>query len=772
MRGYWIRISRLAASRLAALLALSLIAVLILCSGCEQRPSPRGDSEPAAAGKTDTTGKSAGDVDTAGWSPELRGGYLIDTYDNYIEKGDLDAIKRRGKLRILVDVATTSILPRAATQQDIEINQLKRFARKLGVEPVILYTFGFDTLIPLLNAGKGDIIANDITITDARKKLVDFSIPTVHTKLVLVSQQDVAQVGEGDKLKGKTLTVSRGTTYETLGREFARQHPGVKLVVTDRNYVDVAVDVAMGHTDFTIIDEAILDLVLQFRDDLKKNLVFPGEQVLAWPIRKNSPQLLATINDKIRHIKLSRTTGRFTGDLADIKQRGVLRAVTRNNAGTYFLWKGRILGYEYELLKDFADNLGVRLEIIVAPEHSTFISMLHDGKADIAANLFAVTPRREQQGIKFSDMTHKARVVVVSRPGKEVKKLSDLSGRTVYVRKSSSHYDLVQKIHQQVPGLKVELVPETMDIQDIFDKIADGEYDLTFADDITVNSERSWRTDIMLSLDLHDDHAHAWMMRDSNPELVTAVDQFLKKPKTRKKLQQLYKKYFDSPKPPRPEITKLSREGKISPYDHLAKQYAEQYDFDWRLIIAQMFQESSFNPKAKSWVGARGLMQVMPDTGKQVGESNLFDPETSVRAGVKYLEWLYRKFDDKGIGPDNQMWFTLASYNAGLGHVYDAQLLAEEKGWDPRVWFGNVEKAMLLLSDKKYYRKARYGYARGREPFDYVRKIEARFRTYVALLNAYQRQRHAAIPQPLPPIASAPVAASWQPRRQYDLTSE
>ncbi|WP_237058200.1 hypothetical protein [Microbulbifer sediminum] len=87
------------------------------------------------------------------------------------------------------------------------------------------------------------------------------------------------------------------------------------------------------------------------------------------------------------------------------------------------------------------------------------------------------------------------------------------------------------------------------------------------------------------------------------------------------------------------------------------------------------------------------------------------------------------------------MWFTLASYNADLGHVYDAQDLAEEKGWDHKVWFNSVEKAMLLLSQEKYYKKARYGYARGHEPYDYVRKIAARFRTYVSLLEAFKRQQ-------------------------------
>ncbi|WP_346838923.1 transporter substrate-binding domain-containing protein [Microbulbifer sp. SAOS-129_SWC] len=813
MRGVWVRV-----------FALIVIATLIFSGGCEQRQPPPASDQPSAdstpAGKTEaseaqtarsqTTAPKTAEPNTvepetnaaprsdqsqaagpataapgAGgfpggskWVPEILGEYPIDAYPNYTERGDLKAIERHGKLRILVDISTTESLHRAATQQDIELDQLKRFARQLGLEPVVLYVDSFDQLIPLLNAGQGDIIANDLTITDARKQQVDFSVPTVRTRLVLVSQQGVPTVGKGDKLEGKTLTVTRGTTYATRAREFVRQHPGVKLVVTDRNYVDIAIDVASGKTDFTIIDGFILDLVLQFRNDLKKNVEFPEEQVLAWAIRKSSPQLLDAVNSKIRHIKLTRSSGRFTGDLAAIKKRGVLRAVTRNNASSYFMWKGRILGYEYELLEAFAKDLGVRLEMKVVPEHDNFIDMLKNGQADIAANLLTPTSRRKQQGVRFSARTHKAKVVVVSRPGKEVKKLSDLAGRTVYVRKSSSHYDLVQRIRQQVPGLRVQLVPESMDIQQIFDKIASGDYDITFADDLTANMERSWRTDIAPSLDLHDDHPHAWMLRQNNPELLSAVNHFLKKPKTLVKRRVLYKKYFNSPKPPRPEITKLSKAGKISPFDDLVRHYADKHNFDWRLVVAQMFQESTFNPKAKSWVGARGLMQVMPDTGKQVGEKNLFDPETSVRAGMKYLDWLHRKFEDKRISSENMMWFTLASYNAGLGHVYDAQKLAEEKGWDPRVWFGNVDKAMLLLSEKKYYSKARYGYARGREPYDYVRKIEARFRTYVALLEAYQRQQQTTLRPPLAPSAlsfslrsASTATCRWPtlpPRRQLD----
>lgn len=680
-------------------------------------------------------------------SPELAGEYPIDQIENYTETGDLDAIQQHGKLRILVNIGTIASLHRAATRQDLEIDQARRMAERLGLEPVVLYVDNFAQLIDYLNKGKGDIIANDLVITDERKKIIDFSIPVADTNLVLVSHKDVPDIEKNTDLKGKVLAVTRGTVFEARAHSFAKQHPGLEVKVVDTNYVDLAVEVSQEDIDFTILDDAALSQVMQFLSDLKKNIIFPEQRQIAWAIRKDSPQFMQAINDKIRHIKLTRSTQRATGDLKEIKKRGILRAVTRNNPGSYFMWKGRVLGYEFELLEDFAKSQKLRLEVIVTPDHASFIQMLQDGKADIAANLLAPTQRRRDQGMAFSDATHSVKVGVVSRKEDDIKNLQDLSGRTVHLRKGSSHFDLFQRIQKRVPDVKLEQVPETMDIQEIFDQIAQKNYDHTFSDDITVNMERGWRDDIRFDLDLEDDHDHdhdhdhSWMVRKDNPELLKAINTFMASSKTVKRRKHLYTRYFNSPKPMRPEITKLTAKGEISPFDGLVQKYSQEYEFDWRLIVAQMFQESSFNPKAKSWVGARGLMQVMPDTGKQVGVKNLFNPENSVRAGMKYLEWLYRKFEDKGISPENMMWFTLASYNAGLGHVYDAQDLAEEKDWDRNVWFGNVENAMLLLSEKKYYRKARYGYARGKEPYDYVRKIEARYRTYVALLDAHQRQQ-------------------------------
>ncbi|GAA5524173.1 membrane-bound lytic murein transglycosylase F [Microbulbifer aestuariivivens] len=693
-------------------------------------------------------GRAAREGDTrpeAVWPPDTTGEYPIGAYNNYIETGDLDAIKKRGKLRILVNVANTDSLHRAATPQDRQIERAKRMAEFLELEPVVLYVDRYDQLIPLLIEGKGDLIANHMAITDEQLQQIGFSIPVGKSRYLLLSRKDTPDIKEGDSLRGKTVHVTRGSHFEKIAKEKAAEFPGVKIKAVDANDVALAEQVSQGKIDFTITTESAYGMISQYRDNLKANVMGDVDRPMAWGLRKDAADLKEALDRAVRHFQLTKPDDRSIGDLDEIRKRGLLRAVTRNHPGTYFMWKGRVMGYEYELLQKFAKELGVRLEIVVAPTHKEVFTMIRDGKADIAASLISATTTRDEAGMDFGPPYMQEEVSIVGRKHDKIENLQDLDGRTIHLLRSSSQYEVLMKLLQKHEDIdvEVELVPEELTIPQVLDRVAEGDYDLTIADDVTVRLEHHWRDDIVNLYNLTiEDNVYAWMVRDSNQKLLQAINKFFNDPENIKFRESLFIKYFEEPKRTRDEIETLSEKGEISPYDKLVKKYAEEYDFDWRLVVAQMFQESSFNPKAKSWVGARGLMQVMPDTGKQVGESkNLFDPETSVRAGFKYLEWLHRKFEDKGISPENMMWFTLASYNAGLGHVYDAQDLAEEKGWDRNVWFGNVENAMLLLSEKKYYSKARYGYARGREPYEYVRKISQRFRTYAALLEAYQRQQ-------------------------------
>ena len=710
-----------------------------------QQEKAQVDADTSKVTKTTLQPARKGDLRReADWPPETTGEYPIANYPNYKELGDLEAIREQGKLRILVDVSNTDSLHRKLTELDIELEEARRFAKNLGLTPVVLYADNFDELIPALVAGKGDLIANNVVNTEERRALVEFSIPITETRLSIVTRKDQPKIKKPTDLKGKSLVVTRGTVYEKAARELVANNPGIKLEVVDRSYHDLLRDLSLSKIDYTISETLVLSMVEQYRENLKHNYVFPPRGQTGWVFRKQSPQLRDAVNEYIHQEKLTLSRKPSTDDLDQIRERGFLRAATRNQAGSYFMWKGRIQGFEYELLQHLAKEMDLRLDIQVAHTHEDLQNLLKEGQVDISASLLSITDRRMREGMIFGPKYLSSRVVLVShgRDGQSVQDLQSLAGKQVHVLKSSNHYDIAVALQEKVPGLDIALVPENLNLHDILEKVSKGDYKYAIADELTVELELNEEANIRTVYTLQDKGNHyAWMMRENNPKLQKVVTNFFNNRKNKDLIAKLHTKYFDTPPKTRKEILSLNRKGNISPFDNLVKKYSEEHNFDWRLVVAQMYQESTFNPKAKSWVGARGLLQVMPDTGKQMGEKNLFDPENGVRAGIKYLKWLHNKFLDKGISSENMMWFTLAAYNAGLGHVYDAQDLSEFKGWDRNVWFDNVENAMLLLSDKKYYSKARYGYARGHEPYDYVRKIRARYQTYVQLLDAYERQQ-------------------------------
>jgi membrane-bound lytic murein transglycosylase F len=174
--------------------------------------------------------------------------------------------------------------------------------------------------------------------------------------------------------------------------------------------------------------------------------------------------------------------------------------------------------------------------------------------------------------------------------------------------------------------------------------------------------------------------------------------------------------------------------GQLSPYDDLVRKHARTYELDWRLITSQMYQESRFDPNVTSWVGAKGLMQVMPRTAQELKVDDVVKPDSGILAGTKLMARYSALFNSPEVKEKDRIRFALASYNCGPGHVYDARQLAKEMGLDPNKWFGNVEKAALLLSKREIARKVRYGYCRCEEPVKYVSQIQSRYDTYVKLV--------------------------------------
>ena len=179
--------------------------------------------------------------------------------------------------------------------------------------------------------------------------------------------------------------------------------------------------------------------------------------------------------------------------------------------------------------------------------------------------------------------------------------------------------------------------------------------------------------------------------------------------------------------------------GKISPYDPIIKKYSKKVEWDWRLIASLIFQESRFNPKAQSWAGAKGLMQLMPSVAERFNVPDRTDPQQNIRGGIELLDWLDQRLKKKGIKDEEaRLKFILASYNVGMGHILDARRLAKKYGKDPDKWENNVDEFILKKSNPKYYKDevVYYGYCRGTETYNYVRQILDRYEHYKNLIES------------------------------------
>jgi membrane-bound lytic murein transglycosylase F len=676
----------------------------------------------------------------------------------YTEAGDLDALKRRGKLRILLPANLTGgrYLPRKGSPVGQQQEVAEDFARSLGLEPVLVPVAAFKNLIPELLQGKGDLIAANLTVTEARKEEINFSVPLDHVREQLVTRLDDG-LDKPEQLAGRTIAIETKTSFWDSVQTLQQKYPELQVEeLPPMRTEDILDRLARGEIDLTVQDSNEMAVFQTFRDDLRVAFDVSGERAIAWGVRPDAPQLLDTLNRFLERERLTRQPEEINlGDLPSIQERKVLRVLMRNNAAAYFLWRGELLGFEYELAKEFAKRQGLRLQVVVPPDHKSILPWLLEGRADIAAAFLTPTETRKAMGVTFSRPYHYAPELVVARAGEQhLASPSDLAGRTLVVRRSSSYWNTLEKLRKAGIALDIAAAPEDLETEEIIARVASGEYDLTVADGHILDIELAWRDDIESAFPLGEALPHGWAVRPGNPKLLAAINAFFKKEYRGLFYNLTYNKYFRNPRKMKAHVTqRVGRSGSLSPYDRLVTKYADMYDFDWRLIVAQIYQESRFNPEAASWAGALGLLQVMPRTAREMGFNNLKDPEEGLHAGVRYLDWLRQRFEPE-LPVTARMWFALASYNAGAGHVRDARRLARQKGWDPNRWFNNVERAMLLLSKRKYARQTAHGYVRGQEPVRYVRQIRDRFSAYVRLTdqNMAQQERPASTPvEPQPP---------------------
>jgi len=283
-------------------------------------------------------------------------------------------------------------------------------------------------------------------------------------------------------------------------------------------------------------------------------------------------------------------------------------------------------------------------------------------------------------------------------------------------------------------AIVIDTLDTNLDTDDIIQMVVDGEIKYTVADNHIASINASYYPELDIKVPVSFSQRISWATRNTSPELLGAVNEWLKLIKRTSDYNVIYQKYFtntrDFRKRVNSEFYSLNK-GKISKYDKLIKKYAEQLNWDWRLVSSLIYQESQFNPEVKSWVDAQGLMQLMPATAAELGVENISDPEENIKGGTEYLNQLWKRWD---IIPDSiqRIKFAMASYNCGYYHVKDARNLTKKHQLNENLWDDNVELYVLKLSSSEFFNDpvVYYGYVRGIEPVTYVSEIFERYEHY------------------------------------------
>lgn len=439
-------------------------------------------------------------------------------------------------------------------------------------------------------------------------------------------------------------------------------------------------------------------------------------------------------------------------DLNAIKERGYITAIMDNSSTGLFLYKGRTMGYEYELLQLYAKEIGVDLRMNITVSLEEGFKKLNAGEGDILAYNLTVTKERKKR-IAFTDYHNLVRSVLVQRkPGNwrdlklhEIEKTMirnpvDLIGKQIYVRHHSSYVERLENLSNEIGGdiIIIEDDP-SVETEGLIRKVAEGEIDYTISDEDVALVNSTYYANLDVNTPVSFPQQIAWGIRKNSPNLLTSLNEWIGQMKKTADYYVIYDKYFKSTKSSlrrsKSDYYSLSS-NELSPYDDEIKKYAKDLGWDWRLLAAQIFKESKFDENATSWAGAIGLMQLLPVTASEYGVNDLTDPEENIFAGTRHILWLQDYWSEKVKDSVERRKFILASYNVGHGHVMDAVRLTEKYGKNPNLWDENVEEFLLQKSNSKYFNDevVEFGYCRGIEPVTYVKTIYSIFENYKALI--------------------------------------
>ena len=459
-------------------------------------------------------------------------------------------------------------------------------------------------------------------------------------------------------------------------------------------------------------------------------------------------------------------------DFDAITERDTLVALATYNSTGYFLYRGQPLGYEYELLQAFADDHDLALRMHVVQDRDSLWHLLNQGVGDVVAAR-VVPLAADSAHVAFTHALYETEPVLVqatdsldlpkavdtvmdksefdtaailnpldpypdtvSVRARLIYNATQLAGEEVNLPDQSPYEQFLLEISDEMSGDVIIVEMDTVQSSEAAIRlVSSGMVNYTVSAENLARLKESYFTNIMVHPVVGPTHKVAWAVRRNAPQLREAFNAWIEEHRDSPRFDQLYRRYFIDRQGYRERIESkylTAETGTLSDYDDLLRRFAAEIGWDWRLLAAQTYQESRFKPRARSWAGAMGLLQLMPGTAREVGVSDPYNPEQNVRGAVRYLQWLEDSYWNEAI-PDSteRVKFILASYNTGAGHVMDARRLTKKHGGDDTVW-ADVAYWLLQKSKRSVYTDpvVKYGFARGLEPVNYVSHILERFEHY------------------------------------------
>lgn len=422
-------------------------------------------------------------------------------------------------------------------------------------------------------------------------------------------------------------------------------------------------------------------------------------------------------------------------DFQQILNGDTLRVLTLNTSTSYFIYRDQEMGYHYDMIKSFANDQGLVLKIILAPNNSELYKMLNNNEGDVIAFSNPIENERKDSVLYcgLNQISHQV-LVQNSEPSDSIlKDVTELIGKDIYVLKNSKYESRMENLNSEIGG-GINIMHTDNDslvVEDLIRMVSKGEIKYTVAENNVARVNHTYFRNIDIDLPVSFDQRTSWAVRKDSPVLADSLNAWIDRAHREQSDIRFAKRYFEASKGFIPlsqqSSTPFISSSQISHWDKYFKEYGTKHDLDWRLLASISFYESTFDPEVKSWAGAGGLMGIMPATARSLGIENsdeIYIPEINISLGSQYLRNLIDTFSTVE-NEEERIKLALASYNGGIGHILDARALAQKYDANKDIWEGNVEKYLDLKRLEQYYKDplSKSGYFRADETINYVNNV-------------------------------------------------